>query len=299
MRREGHIEGPLTPAEVLAALEWHARSRPGAPPAEVSADRSSWLSPEAVARLLGSPLMPHEPPESSRVEAGQLEDHSLIELLGQLGRHQRTGRLLLWGHRETERVELHLLTGTLTHIDWSSAPFEVWRALLDDPYLGAEGLPEAFGLALSTRTPLPERLPPVALEHRDATRQLHARRRFERTFTWTRGGYRFDPAATVSVSERGQPLLRVLPGMVYCALSLEELERRLAPRLDRPHYVDPDLPAMKEALGLTDEELERLIHLGGREPLGALIKRTTGSTDAKFVRAMAYLLGELGLLVQT
>ncbi len=291
----GAVEGPKSVGD---ALDWLAQDhRAGCLSTEISVDRSEWRDPSAVARLLGEAPLSLQPKRSAW--SGRLEDTGFVGVIGSLGRAARGGVLSVWrdGPGEKEHLEVHLVAGTLTHVRWSGGPFDVWATMLREG-AAVGGIPEAVAKALATGGSAALLLSPGELERLASTRQQLSRRRFEAAVRWTRGGFAFDPSAPAQVTERSQPVLRLLPGMVYCALRTEEIERHLAGRLNRRHRLHPDFAGLFESLGLTEEEAGNLAALGSGAPLGAAVRGCPGVADRKFVWAVAYTLVALGLLTE-
>ena len=293
---EGKGIGPLKPQELLELL--HRAERRGQPQLLITADNHRWMTPQELSVVLGLKLIAREAPAAPTAQQGLLSEHSFIEIVGILARSRWTGVLSAWAYqgRDRDRIELHLSEGDLVGLHWTAAPFETWRALFDDTQLGALGLPEAFSEGILSGTSIAQHLPRAAVHRVEAIRHTLARRRLETAVTWDQGGYAYSAQVKIETSARKQSLLKLLPGLTYCALSTQDIERRLTSRLERPHRLKPAYSKLSQDLGLTPQEAEMLSGLASSMPLGAAARNMQGKSDDKFVWVMAYLLTELGLL---
>lgn len=291
------ILGPFRPHELLELLQ--RTERRSHPSFHISIDRQRWLTPSRLALLLGERLIARDIPQLSQTQRGSLTKHSFIEVTGSLALKRWSGVLSIWSQlgQERERLEIHLHLGDLTHISWTGAPFETWRILFDNAQLGALGLPEAFSQSIVTQTSVTTHLPSAANQHIMVSRNTQARKRFENALTWTQGEFCYTPNSEETIgANHARSLLRVLPSVTYCALSIEDIERRMRSRLSQPHRLTDNFLKRHQELGLTEQEAVILSRLGNNLPLGMAVQKLQGQTDPKFIWVMAYILSEIGLL---
>lgn len=294
LRDGGSPKGPLGASTIFDLLGTLAR-RDRAGRVELSVDRNHWISGRDLAVLLGEPLLDPDVPDGHKV--GDLSRQSFVHVVGRLGRARASGRLRAWTHNQDERtrLELHLVDGAVTHVSWTGAAFETWRAAFEDPGLEGQGLPEALSAAITTGTALLPRLEAEASEKVGRQRHLLARRRFETAVGWRIGGFVFSTQIPVHKAPHRQGVLQLLPGVVYTALGAAELESRVLHRNERHLFAVP-LQEIGPDLGLTRGEVEALQLFGSADSLASAVSALGAKIDPKFVWAMAYLLTELELL---
>ncbi|MBX2812463.1 MAG: serine/threonine protein kinase [Myxococcales bacterium] len=293
---DGQILGPMPPYELLELL--HRTEKRPHPIFLISTDLERWLNPYELALLLGERLMDRDVPAGPQLPRGSLAKHSFVEVSGSLARNRWSGVLSVWSEQGHDRecVEVHLSQGAITHIRWTGAPFETWRALFDDNELGALGLPEAFSQGIASGTRVVEHLPSEVTERILENRRIHARRQLQAAIGWSQGGFSYNRRANILRSDHPQSLLKLLPSLVHRAFSPEELQRRLKNRLYHRHRLAPAFIELRNDLGLTEEEMTTLSYLGNGATLGEAGLKLQGQADGKFIWVMAYLLAEIGLL---
>ncbi|MEO1228087.1 MAG: serine/threonine-protein kinase [Myxococcota bacterium] len=290
----GRSSGPYVPVDLLDFLSTHEH-RPGPAPVRATLDGEDWISAGEIADLLGEPRLDHQNLPTEGV--GRLSERSFVYVLGRLGRTESTGRLTVWRQLGADRVaiELDIKNGFLIRVSWTGAPFETWSALLEDPSLDSLSLPEVLTEALSSRTPMALLLPEDARDFVGRTRNLLARRHFESVLGWSSGKYHFDATVTVEDSAAAQPILRLLPGLVYTALEPDEIILRLPARSEAHTFV-VDLATAGAPLGLTPAEADALQILGDAPSLQHAATQLSRRMDVRLVWAVAYVLTELQLL---
>lgn len=290
----GDAHGPFVPVDLLDFLCTHEH-RPGPRPARAFVDGAEGISAYEIAELLGEPCL--ETGSLPNEGVGRLSERSFVYILGRLGRTESTGRLTVWRELGADRValELDIKSGDLIRVSWTGAPFETWRTLLEDPSLDSLGLPEVLTSALASRTPMAHLIPEDARDVVGRTRNLLARRHFESILGWSSGKYHFDATQVIEDSPAAQPLLRLLPGLVYTALEPDEITLRLPARAEAHSFV-VDLASAGAPLGLTPAEANALQVLGEAPSLLQAATQLARRMDIRLVWAVAYVLTELRLL---
>ena len=294
----GAVLGPRGPTEALDAL---ASFMDGTPPELVAIASSSkrWLTADRLGVLLAEPVAVNDGHPLRGELSGDLEQDSLVSLLGHLSRTQATGRLIV--ERKTSdgrsRKELRLDRGWLVGLSSSSEPFEIWSAALGGSARAHE-LKACFYQVVDRAAPIGAVAGPADWK---ALRPHHARKmqdHLQELFSEDVGLFLM-VQESLSCTGLGPPvsLLRLLPAVVSRARRTGDLERALAPylpvRLERTERFEGEAAA----LGLGPADQARLQPLGHGRTLAQALVSCASVRDQKLALVLAYILIQLGALI--
>lgn len=293
----GAVVGPRGPTEALDTL---ASTLDGTPPELIAIASSSkqWLSADRLGVLLAEPVVPGHDQVQGEL-TGDLEQDSLVSLLGHLSRTRATGRLTV--ERNTPeayiRRELRLDRGFLVGVSSSAEPFEVWSAALSGATRSHE-LRACFYQVVDRHVPFSSVASPADWKAVRPYQARVAQEHLQALFGLDRGAFTMQ-SETLPSTGLGPPisLLRLMPAMVSRARRSAELERALAPylpvRLERTERFEGETAA----LGLAPADQARLDPLGHGHSLSEALGTCTSQRDLKLAMVLAYILIQLGALI--
>jgi serine/threonine protein kinase len=285
---DGRTICPLAPLDALTYLA-------SQDVVAVSADGQTWLDRETAVRCAGAAdLLASSHPLDVQL-AGDLGPVSVLSIIASIGLQAMTGRLRL-DTQEAGSFEIDVVDGRPTFVRTEEPNLRTYLVLTRCGLLPAAEIDAMLEACWTSASPLEARVAEARGILAPQLRSLILKQELACALAAEHGRYSFDAGATPRRLEVGSDeLAPLLLGAIELGLSVEELQRRLAPSLAARLEATAALPTVLAQLPLGKATLAALTGLFTRAPSNLMLGEIPAAELHRFLSAL-YLVREIGLV---